>query len=188
MDDAFIGEIRIFGGNFAPRDWLLCIGGEVAITEFTMLYAVIGTTYGGNGRTTLGIPDLRSRAPMHVGASQGPGLRRHFLGEMEGFPDQVVTTRNLPSHQHDVQAVNDAATTDTPSATVMLAKAYRDGGPLPARTKRAYTNDTSSGLVTMNEQAVGPSGNPSPLYMNNYQPYLGSNFIICHDGIFPPRS
>lgn len=167
--EPFIGTIMLFGFNFAPRGWAICNGQLQSIAQNTALFALLGTTYGGDGRTTFGLPDLRGRVPL--GHGQGPGLPHYTLGEMGGVADVTLTHSQMPPHTHTVNATN-SATSKTPGANL---PAFSTGGA-------AYgpTADTS-----MAANMVQPSGNGMP--HTNMQPYLAGNWCIALQGIFPSR-
>jgi microcystin-dependent protein len=167
MSDPFIGEIIMFGGNFAPRGWGLCDGQLLPISSNTALFSLLGTTYGGDGRTTFGLPDLRGRAPVHEGT--GPGLSQVRLGERAGDERVTLTTNNLPSHSHDVNSSSaEGETNDTANAF------------LSSTTEEVYASDSDS---TMNAGVVGNSGGGQAV--NIRDPYLGINYIIALTGTFP---
>ncbi|MES2812430.1 MAG: tail fiber protein [Bacteroidota bacterium] len=171
--DAYIGEIRMVGFNFEPKNWALCNGQLLSIASNTALFSILGTTYGGDGRTTFALPDLRGRAPMHHG--QGPGLSTVYLGEMNGQSTVTLDVSQMPSHTHNVNAVTDEGNQSTPS------------GNLYANTKaldKEYSN--ASPNTTMNAQMIQPAGGNQPF--NNMQPYNTVNYVICLYGIFPPRN
>ncbi len=174
MADPFIGEIRIFAGNFAPRGWALCDGQLLPISQFTALFSILGTTYGGNGRTTLALPNLQGRFPMHPG--RGPGLTPRSLGEKIGSPEVTLIPSQIPSHTHTQQASTDPGTTGTPSAEVILAA--------PAENDSVY--GPPDDLVNLASEVVGNTGGGAP--HENRQPYLAMNFIIALQGLFPSRS
>lgn len=170
--DPFVAEIRMVGFNFAPRGWAFCDGTLLPISQNTALFSLLGTTYGGDGRTNFALPDLRGRAPMHPG--QGPGLSPCQLGQQSGDESVTLTLAQMPSHTHGAggagQGVHiSTASVGTPSAAVAPAQV----------TSNAYGPATS--LVPMNDQAGG--GLPH----DNRQPYLCTPFIIALQGIFPPR-
>jgi microcystin-dependent protein len=169
MSDQYIGEIRMFGGNFAPVGWALCNGQLLAISSNTALFSLLGTTYGGDGRTTFGLPDLRDRSPMHFGA--GPGISPRDLGEVGGEPTVSLAVAQMPAHNHTLVASAD----DDNSASPANAAAGLSSTPL-------YRNDTDT---TMSQAALPPAGGSGP--HNNRQPYLGITFIIALQGVFPPR-
>src|SRR3954465_13916452 len=118
MATPFIGQISLFGGNFAPRGWAFCKGQLLAISQNTALFSILGTTYGGNGQTTFALPDLRGRVPIHFG--QGPGLSSYALGETGGAETTTLTVNELPAHTHAVspRASNNAQTTNRPGGTI----------------------------------------------------------------------
>ena len=171
--DPFIAEIRIFPLNFAPRGWAFCNGQLIGISQNTALFSLLGTTYGGDGRTTFALPNLQGRIPMHPG--QSPGLPNYDLGESGGSTAVMLQESQMPAHTHAWMASNQTAEDRTP-ANEFVARAT--GGTL-------YTT-TSDGLTPMASGAVAPVGGGQP--HNNLQPYLTVNFCIALQGIFPPRS
>lgn len=172
--DPFVGEVTLFAGNFAPRGWAFCAGQLLPISQNTALFSLLGTNYGGDGRTTFGLPDLRGRSPLHVGAGQGPGLQAHSLGEMAGEDGVTLTTAQIPAHTHSLQA-STAASVSSPSSTVNLAA---------SSAGNVYRDATNP--VAMSQTVVSSNGGGLP--HNNRQPYLSLNFIIALQGIFPPRA
>src|SRR5512140_216933 len=116
MSTPFIGEIVMFAGNFAPRSWALCNGQLLPIAQNTALFSILGTTYGGDGRTTFALPDLRGRVPVHPG--QGPGLSNYVLGEMAGTENTTLLINNMPAHNHTLNAVSDAGDTAAPAGAL----------------------------------------------------------------------
>jgi len=178
MSEPFLGEIRMFGGNFAPTGWALCNGQLLSIAQNTALFSILGTTYGGNGQTTFGLPNLQGRFAMHWG--NGAGLSPRTLGEMSGTENVTMLSTQMPSHTHTVNARSDDGNTDTPTGAVW-ARAV-DGS---SNGVSAY----SSGLppnATMAPTAINASGGNQPLPVMN--PYLCVTFIIALQGIFPSRS
>ncbi len=173
MSDFFIGEIRAFGFNFAPRGWAQCDGSLQPISQNTALFSLLGTAYGGNGQTNFGLPDLRGRMGMGIG--EGPGLTPRFSGDRIGAASHALTTSEVPTHGHGMNAVA-SATTGTPGPDVALAtsangaSAYRMPG-------------TTVAMAATSLKTVG-GGQPH----ENRQPYLGLTFCIALQGIFPPRS
>jgi microcystin-dependent protein len=176
MSDPFLGEIIMFGGNFAPRGWAFCNGQLMSIAQNTALFSILGTTYGGDGQTTFALPDLRGRVPVHSGSSQGPGLPPVQLGEMAGFPSVTILQTNMPPHNHLV-AASQTATTADPNGAVP-ASLGRDATP---HIYAAQPDGTH-----MNPTMISMAGGGQPISVQ--QPYLGVNFIIALEGIFPSRS
>lgn len=174
MSEPFIGEIRIFGGGFAPRGWALCNGQLLPINANTALFSILGTTYGGNGRTTFALPDLRGRAPLQAG--QAPGLSNYALGETVGDVSVTLTSNEMPDHTH-VPAGSSSAGTDVKPGNGLWAI------PGAGRGVDAYTNGT--GDVKMSPSVLSVIGGGQP--HNNMPPYLVVNYIIALEGIFPSR-
>ncbi len=171
MSEPFIAEIRIFAGNFAPRGWALCDGQTLPIAQNTALFSILGTTYGGDGRTTLGLPDLRGRHPIHPG--NGAGLTPRRLGERLGSASVVLSTAEIPSHDHAMQASAEA-TTGTPSNAVALG------------TPGSNTYGPATDLAALDPETLGSTGGSQA--HSNLQPYLAMTFIIAVQGLFPSRS
>lgn len=167
--DPFIGEIRCFGFNFAPIGWALCQGQLMSISQNTALFSLLGTMYGGDGRTTFGLPDLRGRTPMGMG--QGPGLSQRDQGEQAGTETVTLVQGQLPAHNHSV-AASSSATAKSPAAA------------LPAYTGDAATYGTA-GDMAMSPTMVGGGGGGQP--HDNLQPYLVLNWCIATEGVFPSR-
>ena len=172
MADPFVAEIRIFAFNFPPRGWGWCDGQLLPISQNTALFSLLGTTYGGNGKTNFALPDLQGRAPMHPG--QGPGLSMHDLGETGGADTVTLLQSEIPSHAHAWMGSNQTAEDRTPQGEVF---ARATGGTL-------YSTNTG-GLVAMAPEMIAPIGGGGP--HNNLQPYLTCYFCIAFQGVFPPR-
>ena len=167
MSEPFIAEVRIFAGNFAPRGFAFCSGQLLPISQNTALFSLIGTTYGGDGRTTTALPDLQNRLPMHPG--NGPGLTSRRLGQRGGVNSVTLTDAQLASHKHDVQGSSVAPDSNSPAgAYPAMAPLYNAGGNV-------------TGMGTTNSSGGGQAH-------NNDQPYLALNFIIALTGLFPSRS
>jgi microcystin-dependent protein len=188
MSEPFIGEIVMFAGNFAPRGWAFCQGQILAISTNSALFSILGTTYGGNGTTTFGLPDLRGRTP--VGQGQGPGLSSVALGELAGSESVNLTTGQLPSHAPTV-AVEVAIPAVTASTNVAAAPSNAALlGPVTGggRPGTLYSTDTTD--VTLKPFAanvtVTPVGGNLPVPIRD--PYLGINFIIALEGIYPSHN
>lgn len=171
--DPFVGEIRIFTGNFAPKGWAMCNGQLLPISQNTALFSLLGTFYGGDGRSTFGLPNLQGRFPLHQG--QGPGLTQRLVGETGGAASVSLLANEMPQHGHGLKAAL-APTTGTPGAAVSLAP-VAGGAPV-------YHAPASP--VAMSASTIGAAGGGTP--HNNRQPYQVLNFIIALQGIFPPRN
>ncbi len=174
--DPFLGEIRIVGFNFAPRGWAVCNGQLLSISQNTALFSLLGTTYGGDGRTTFALPNFQDTAAMNFG--NGPGLTPRVLGERGGGNSVTLLNTELPSHTHGVNASNSPAEGSDPTNALWAATGGPRGGP-PEYT----TNGGSPAL--MNIGALTPQGQSQP--HNNLQPYLTLNFVIALQGVFPSR-
>ena len=168
MYEPFVAEIRIFPFNFAPTGWAFCNGQLMPISQNTALFSLLGTTYGGDGRTTFGLPNLSGRMPSHPGPTR-------VLGEQGGSESVTLISSNLPAHTHPF-VVRNATAGSTPSQSP--ANAFP--GPSPVRAYAAAAN------TTLSPQALGFSGGSSP--HNNMSPYLALNFCIAMFGVFPPRN
>ncbi len=172
MSEAFVGEIRMFAGNFAPRSWAFCDGQLLAISQNDALFSLLGTIYGGDGRTTFGLPDMRGRIPVHQGS--GPGLTPRQLGLKTGSETVTVTTNQLPSHSHDFTASSAAGTANTAAGNYLASSAsvrvYRPVGP----------------NVSLNSGSVTNTGGSQS--HNNVGPFQCVHFIIALFGIYPSRS
>jgi len=179
--EGYIGEIRLFAANFAPRNWAYCQGQIIAISTNSALFSILGTTYGGNGQTTFGLPNFASRTA--VGAGQGAGLPYVSLGEVSGYESVSLVSSNLPPHNHTANiSVSPLASAD-PGEETNPTSAF----PGNNQGSNIYTNSHNSMMgqvsVPLN---CGPSGNSAP--HNNIQPSLGMNYIICMYGIYPSRN
>jgi len=179
MSDAYIGEIRIFGFNFAPKSWATCSGQIVSIAQNTALFSILGTTYGGNGQTTFALPDLRGRAPIHWGT--GVGLANVDLGQVGGEENHLLTTQEMPMHNHTFAATTAAATKKPVNLGV-----FADDVDTQAVNYFAAFNAPNSSYVNLNPLSMPPAGGSQP--HNNMQPYLVLNICICMFGIFPSRN
>ena len=176
MSDPFIGEVSIFAGNFAPRGWAHCNGQLLDIAQNTAMFAILGTTYGGDGRTTFGLPNLQGRAPMHPG--NGPGLASRRLGQIGGTATENLSQSQMPSHSHTMRGNNDLGEDSDPNNRVLA----RGGGSLP------YQSNTTGNLVDMADESLPPAGGAGTPSHTNEQPYLSLCFIIALQGIFPSRN
>lgn len=176
--DPLLGEIMMFAGNFAPRGWAFCDGQLLPIAQNDALFSLLGTIYGGDGRTTFALPDLRGRAPIHAG--NGPGLSNYQLGWRGGAETNTLTSAQMPPHNHALRASTtppnqgDATNGILPSGEVL-----RNGQP-----EELYTSATPD--TTMNSNSIAQSGGGQAF--NNLSPYLTINFCIALQGVFPSRS
>lgn len=171
MSEPFVGEVRMFAGNFAPRGWAFCDGQLLAVSQNDALFSLLGTIYGGDGRTTFGLPDLRGRIPIHAGT--GPGLSPRRLGAKSGEEKVTLTVNQMPSHGHRLQVSTNNGPEPNPAGNVLagstLVEAYADETP--------FTNLASSSITN-----VGGSRSHT-----NLMPFLCVNFIIALVGIYPSR-
>ena len=174
MSEPFIGEIRIFGFNFAPRGWALCDGQLLPISQNSALFSLLGTIYGGDGRTTFALPDLRGRAALHFG--NGPGLTSRSIGQKFGSEEHTLTVDQLPSHTHQPRAVAGDGNTNVASGSVWS----KDAGVSSA------TYSTHAPDADMSADAIANTGGGRSF--DNMQPFLVVNFCIALFGIFPPRN
>jgi microcystin-dependent protein len=174
MSEPFIGEIRMVGFTYAPQGWALCDGQLLSIAQNSALFALLGTTYGGNGQTTFALPDLRGRVPLHPG--QGPGLSPYVLGQSSGAETVTLTATQIPAHNHTVAANSGSGSAENPVGNFPAAITDPNTGA-PFNAFAASANGT------MNPTAVGIAGGSQP--HTNLQPYLCVNFIIALEGIFP---
>jgi microcystin-dependent protein len=175
MADPFVAEIRIFPFNFAPKGWAFCDGQLLPLSQNTALFSLLGTTYGGDGKSNFALPNMQGNAPMHPG--QGPGLSLHDLGETGGSQTVSLLESEIPVHSHLMHASGDPADNNVVT-NAMAAKPLGRGNNL-------YTT-ASGALVTMNFSAITPAGGDQP--HNNMQPYLTLSFCIALQGVFPPRT
>jgi microcystin-dependent protein len=173
MADPFLGEIRMCGFNFAPQGWAFCNGQLLAISQNTALFALLGTQFGGDGRTTFALPNLQDRCPVHSGSSAGPGLTQRLVGEMGGEPSVTLLTTQMPAHTHTASA----STTGTPSTN----PTNRYWGQVP--TLNLYNSTPNAQLAA---DALSVAGGSQA--HNNYMPYQAVTFIIAMQGIFPSRN
>ena len=169
MADPFLGEIRMFGGNFAPVGWALCNGQLLAISQNDALFNLIGTTYGGDGQNTFALPDLRGRAPVHQGAG-------FVIGQSGGVENVTLAVGQMPAHNHQAAAAAGGNVVD-PANAVWSSD--------PGGNTAAYTIPPQ-GQATMNGAAIGSTGGSQP--HDNMQPYLAVNYIISVEGIFPSQN
>jgi len=178
MAQPYVGQILIFGGNFAPAGWMLCAGQSLPISEYETLFNLIGTTYGGDGQTTFNLPDLQGRAPLHMG--QGSGLSSYIIGQSGGVETVTLSTQQLPAHNHAVQAAG-VGDSDTPGLTTLLAN---EGGADASKVPiYAPFDATPANMTTLLPASIVASGGSQP--HENRQPSLVLNYIISLFGVYP---
>jgi microcystin-dependent protein len=172
--DPFVAEIRIVGFNFAPTGWAQCNGQLMPLSQNTALFSLLGTFYGGDGKSTFALPNLQGNTAMHPG--QGPGLSQRFLGEQGGEEFVTLLESEMPAHNHQIMASGSNSTTGIPSADAALARAVGGFG---------YQNAPFDPTTQMAFQTLTPAGGSLP--HNNLMPYLVMNYVIALQGVFPPR-
>ena len=174
MSEPFIGQLKLFAGNFAPRGYAFCDGQLLSTTQNDALFSLFGTLYGGDGRATFGLPDMRGRLAIHTG--QGPGLSNRVQGSKIGLEDVPLNENQLPVHTHELQARADLAQQATPQSNVLAH----------ALTFDVYRTIPTS-IIGMNTNAITSTGTPSPSH-DNIQPFLCINCIVALAGVFPSRN
>jgi microcystin-dependent protein len=180
MSDPFVGEIRMVGFNYAPNGWALCNGQLLPIAQYTALFSLLGTYFGGDGRTTFALPNLQSRVPIHQG--QGIGLSPYVIGQVGGTETVTLTSSQMPLHNHTVGASSANGTASSPANNIP-AQGYTGDSRNPTLLPN-YAPPPAS--ATLASSAVSTAGGNQP--HENLQPYLCVNFIIALNGVYPPRS
>ena len=180
--EPLIAQIILFGGNFAPRGWAFCDGQILPISQNQALFSLLGTTYGGDGRTTFALPDLRGRCPIHAGS--GPGLTPRQIGQRVGLEDVTLVESQMPSHTHQLMANNTDGTTNDPTVATLAKENVVVERGSPAKPVSGYTSGAAN--AAMSASSISRTG--SGLQHENMQPSLVINYIIALDGIFPSRS
>jgi microcystin-dependent protein len=174
MSEPFLGEIRVLGFQFTPRGWAGCDGQLLSIAQNSALFSLLGTTYGGDGRTTFALPDLRGRTPIHQG--QGQGLSPYSMGQNGGSESHTLTANEMPQHSHALAATNAGGNQQSPQGTFIATDA--------AGNTAGFSS--SAPTVAMHPASITATGGSQP--HNNLQPYLTVNFCIALQGIFPSRN
>ena len=175
MSEPYLAEIRVFACSFAPKGWAFCDGQLLPIRQYTALFSLLGTTYGGNGTTTFGLPNLPGSAPLQAG--QGPGLSNYALGEAGGVAAVTLSGPELPPHSHPLEAATTTANQTSPAGHLPAVP--------PGQRGQNFFAGGPGTAVAMNAGAILPAGGGAP--HNNLPPYLKLNFCIALEGIFPPR-
>lgn len=170
MGQPYVGEIRMFGGNFPPNGWMFCQGQMLAISEYETLFNLIGTTYGGDGQTTFALPDLRGRVPLHAGTR--PGGSTYQLGEVSGSETTTLLTTQIPAHTHAAACAATAGTSDSPV------------GLLPARNGAGNLAWGAGAAASLAAAHIDPAGSSAP--HENRMPILTLSYCIAYEGIYPP--
>ena len=179
MGQPYVGEIRMFGGNFAPNGWMLCQGQLLAISEYEVLFNLIGTMYGGDGQSTFQLPDLQSRVPIHMGTGGGG---TYIQGQAAGVENVTLTVTQIPSHNHAVQVATGPANQNVPATNSILSTEAES----VANRAQVYLAYAATNQVQLAAQTVGPAGGNQP--HSNIQPILAINFIISLYGIYPTQN
>jgi microcystin-dependent protein len=177
--DAYLGEIRAFCGDYAPNNWMFCEGQLLPISRQSALFSILGTMYGGDGKVTFALPDLRGAVP--IGQGQGPGLSQRSVGEMGGSAAVALQANEMPAHNHTANGVTSSGKSKVPVNSMVWSQ-VDTGGREPSPVNMYATPPNT----TMNPGALGISGSGQP--HNNMQPFLAVRFNICCNGIFPQRS
>jgi len=174
--DPFVAEIRMFAFAFAPKGWARCDGQLMPISQNTALFSLVGTFYGGDGKSTFGLPNMLDNVPVHAGYDQGPGLTPRVLGETSGVPFVTLIQSEMPLHTHNLMAAANPALVKLPSANVALAR---------SKNANAYDAVNNANSVPLDQGAIAPTGGSLP--HNNLQPFLAVSFCIALQGVFPQR-
>ncbi len=179
MAEPFLGQIILFGGNFAIRGWAMCNGQILSIAQNSALFSLLGTTYGGNGQTTFALPDLRGRVPIHFG--QGPGLSNYSLGQLSGVENMTLTQNQMPAHNHVIRTNSNNGNNNSGENNFLAVPVLSGATPTAVNAFR----DSQDGTL-MNAQSLSTAGGSQPFPI--LQPYLALNYLIALEGIFPSRN
>ncbi len=182
--DGYMGEVKMFGGNYPPKNWMYCEGQELSVNTYASLFSIIGLTYGGDGRVNFALPDLRGRTP--IGYGQGPQLHNRTPGEALGAERIRLAAENMPAHSHGVAGVAGTMTCNNDAGTTLEP----DGKTLGRGGTNRFNEETPGGLMeTANVKVSGTSDSTGSGYSHeNMQPWLCTRYIICVSGLYPPRS
>lgn len=181
MSEPFIGEIKMFGGNFAPRGYSMCYGQLLSIQQNTALFSILGTSFGGDGLATFGLPHFGGRSPIGQGAA-APGVPTVYdIGDDGGTETATLLSVHMPVHTHLQQAIGEVATTDKPGPSTYLASAVDGGG----NAVNIYGTDITKSPTNLAPQSIAPTGGSQPFQIRN--PYQAVSFIIALQGVFPSR-
>ena len=184
MSEPFLGQITFFGFNFPPLGWMQCQGQLLPISQYTALFSLLGTQFGGDGRTNFGLPDLRGRVP--VGQGQGPGLQDHLMGELDGVEIVTLAASSIPPHSHGLPAAASNGNANVPAAGNVPAQGHA-GQHASSYNVNTYAPSGTGTATTLAPTAlVAAPGGPAP--HNNLQPTLTGNWCIAINGLFPSRS
>jgi microcystin-dependent protein len=187
MTEPYLGQIELYGFNFAPRGWALCAGQIIPIQQNSALFSILGTNYGGNGTSNFGLPNLQGRGA--VGAGQGTGLSFYDQGQTGGSTSVTVLINELPTHTHAFNTTSVAGSTTTAAGNQLGLSQYGGGGKEgkdPGWTAQIYSPNASQAKTGLAPQSISPIGGTQP--HNNMQPYLALNYCIATQGVFPPRN
>lgn len=176
MSEPFIGEIRMFPYTFAPRNWAYCDGQHFSIAQNPALFSIIGTYYGGNGQSTMALPDLQGRTPMHTG--NGPGLTPRSLGSKSGLPRVEIIPNQMPSHTHQAKAYQKPGAASKPAANLMVS--------VDNDSALNIYETADDNLTDMSNRSLGAAG--ASQSHENRQPYLSTPFCIALEGVYPSRN
>jgi microcystin-dependent protein len=177
MANPYLGEIRLFAFGYAPQGWMLCNGQTLSIAQYSALYSLLGTTYGGDGVTTFNLPNLQSRVPVHFG--QGAGLSSYSMGEATGSETVTLNATQMPSHTHAVNATTGSGSQSSPAGNYLASPGASPHGT----TVAPYAPSNSGNATTLSGATIGAAGGSQP--HSNLQPVLCVSFCICVSGLFP---
>jgi microcystin-dependent protein len=185
MSDQFVAEIRLFACNFPPKGWAFCAGQLLPISQNTALFSLLGTQYGGDGKSTFALPNLQGAVP--IGQGNGPGLSQRFIGETGGEPSVTLLTTEMPLHTHNVVASTTTGTATASSGNQLAVPTAGGSSKLGGgNTVSFYSANTNNAKMQLSPTAIGVAGGGQP--HNNMMPFLGLNFCIALQGIFPARN